>query len=65
VLGEAQYSALGKGDRPAATSLDTKAIATAFVRRGQGVMRPDFRPSGWASSAHDARGGISLLCLLP
>src|SRR5262245_21974360 len=25
---------------------------------GQGVMRPDFRLSGWASSAHDARNGV-------
>jgi hypothetical protein len=38
-------------------------MCTEYLRRqaddgsGQGVTRPDFRGSGWAWSAHDARGG--------
>src|SRR5215813_4495111 len=40
---------------------------TEYLRRqadyggGQGVMRPDFRLSGWASSTHDARSGVNLI----
>jgi len=41
---------------------------TEYLRRqanyggGQGVMRPDFRVSGWVLSDYDARAGVRLRC---